>query len=116
MEQMTVDDFVKTKVLPEFQPIVAIIRELMKECAPEAKEIISYGIPAYKGNRILAVISPTKKDITFAFSHGAEFEDRYGLLQGVGKVSKHVKMKKLADVNIEALRYYIQQALEFDAR
>ena len=115
MEKMTVDDFVRTKVLPEFQPIVAVIRELMKECAPDAKEVISYGIPAYKAKRILAVISPTKKDITFAFSRGAEFEDKYGLLRGVGKVSKHVKIKKLAEVNKDALRYYIQQALEFDA-
>ena len=116
MEKMTVDDFVETKVLPEFQPIVAIIRELMKECAPNAKEVISYGIPAYKAKRILVVISPTKKDITFAFSRGAEFEDQYDLLQGVGKVSKHVKIKNLADANKEALRYYIKQALEFDAK
>ena len=116
MDKMSVDEFVEAKVLPEFHPVVAMIRELMKECAPNAKEVISYGIPAYRVKRIIAVISPTKKDITFAFSHGAEFEDPYGLLQGVGKVSKHVKMKKLADVNIEALRYYIQQALEFDAR
>ena len=116
MNQMTVDDFVKTRVLPEFQPIVAMIRELMKDCAPNAKEIISYGIPAYKAKRILAVISPTKKDITFAFSRGAEFEDKYHLLQGVGKVSKHVKIKQLADANKDALRYYIQQALEFDAK
>lgn len=93
-----------------------MIRELMKECAPNAKEIISYGIPAYRVRRILAVISPTKKDITFAFSRGAEFEDKYNLLQGVGKVSKHVKIKNLADANHEALRYYIKQALEFDAK
>jgi hypothetical protein len=116
MEKMTVDDFVKTKVLPELQPIVAMIRELMKEYAPDAQEIISYGIPAYKAKRILAVISPTKKDITFAFSRGAEFEDRYGLLQGVGKVSKHVKIDNLAQVDKEALRYYIQQALELDGK
>ncbi|WXG45977.1 MAG: DUF1801 domain-containing protein [Candidatus Atabeyarchaeum deiterrae] len=63
--------------------------------------------------RILAVISPTKKDIIFAFSRGAEFEDKYGLLQGVGKVSKHVKIKDLKDVNKDALRYFIKQALEF---
>jgi len=113
---MTVDEFVQTKVLPEFQPVVAMIRAVMKECAPNAKEIISYGIPAYKANRILAVISPTKKDITLAFSRGAEFEDRYGLLQGVGKISKHVKIKKLADANKDALCYYIQQALELDAK
>ena len=115
-EEMTVDDFVQTKVLPEFRPVVAMIRELMKECAPNAKEIISYGIPAYRVKRIIAVISPTKKDITFAFSRGAEFEDKYGLLRGVGKASKHVKIKKLAEANQDALRYYIQQALELDAK
>ena len=114
--KITVDDFVKTKVLPEFQPIVAMIRELMKECAPNAKEVISYGILAYRAKRILAVISPTKKDITFAFTRGADFEDKYGLLRGVGKVSKHVKIKNLADANKDALRYYIKQALEFDAK
>ena len=116
MENMTVDDFVKMKVLPELQPIVAMIRELMKDCAPNAQEVISYGIPVYKAKRILAVISPTKKDITFSFSRGAEFEDKYDLLQGVGKVSKHVKIKNLANANKDALRYYIQQALEFDAK
>ena len=116
MPEITVDDFVETKVLPEFHPVVAKIRALMKECAPGAQEIVSYGIPAYKAKRILAVISPTQKDITFAFSRGAEFEDKYGLLQGVGKVSKHVKLKNLAAVNEEALRYYIGQALEFDEK
>jgi hypothetical protein len=93
-----------------------MIRELIRECAPEAKEIISYGIPAYRVKRIIAVISPTKIDITFAFSRGADFEDRYGLLQGVGKVSKHVKIKRLTDANQDALRDYIRQALEFDAK
>lgn len=113
---MDVDEFVKTRVLPELQPVVAMLRELMREMAPDAAEEMRYGIPAYKGRRILVVISPTKKDITFAFSRGAEFEDRYGLLQGKGNVSKHVKIKNLQTVNKEALRSYIRQALEFDAK
>lgn len=46
---MTVDEFVKTRVLPEFQPIAAMLRELMREMAPDAHEEIRYGIPAYKG-------------------------------------------------------------------
>jgi hypothetical protein len=114
--RLAVDEFVQTRVLPEFHPVVAAIRKLMKDCAPDAQEIISYGIPAYRGRLILAVISPTKKDITLAFSHGAEFEDKYGLLRGVGKVSKHIKLRKLSDVNPEILRYYVQQAMELDAR
>ncbi len=114
--KMTVDEFVNKKVLPELRPVVEMIRGLMKECAPEVQEMISYGIPAYKGKRILAVISPTKKDITFAFSRGVEFDDKYGLLRGVGKVSRHVKIRNLTSANQEALRYYIGQALEFDAK
>ena len=113
---MTVDEFVQTRVLPELQPVVALIRELMREYAPNVKELISYGIPAYRAKRIIAVISPTKKDITFAFSRGTQFEDKYGLLRGVGKVSRHVKIKKLDTANKDALRYYIKQALELDEK
>jgi hypothetical protein len=116
MERMTVDEFVQSRVLPEFRPVVAMIRELMRECAPQAQELVSYGIPAYKAKRIIAVISPTRKDITFAFTHGIEFEDPYGLLKGVGKVGRHVKIKSVANANKEALRSYIRQALERDAR
>jgi hypothetical protein len=111
---ITVDEFVKTRVLPEFQPVVAMLRTLIRETAPDAKEGIIYGIPAYSGRRTLAVISPTRKDITFSFSRGAEFEDTYGLLKGKGKNSKHIKIKNLQDIDKNALRYYIGQALEFD--
>ena len=88
----------------------------MREVAPNAKEVISYGILAWRGNLILAVVSPTKKDITFSFSKGAKFEDKYGLLKGVGKVSKLVKIKNLKEVNKTALKYYIKQALKLDAK
>jgi hypothetical protein len=88
----------------------------MKECAPEVEELISYGLPAYKKNRILAVISPTKKDITFSFSRGVQFDDKYHLLKGVGKSSRHVKIKNITAANKEALRYYIKQALKFDEK
>ncbi len=112
---MTVDEFVQARVLPEYRDIVAALRALMKECAPDAEEGISYGIPAYRGRRMLAVISPTKKGITFAFSRGAEFEDRYGLLEGVGKVSKNVRIRRVEEIDQAAMRYYIGQALELDA-
>jgi len=55
-----------------------------------------------------------RRAITFAFSRGAQFEDKYGLLEGDGKVSKNVRMKNLEDVNHKALRYYIRQALALD--
>lgn len=116
MKINTIDDFLKYRVLPEHKPIVAMLRALMCQCAPEAREEISYGILMWKQRRGLAVVSPTKKDITFAFSQGAKFEDKFELLQGVGKVSKHVKIKNVKDTPKAALTYYIKQALQFDAR
>jgi hypothetical protein len=91
---MTVNEFVKTKVLPEFQPVVAMVRELMREMAPDATEAIRYGIPSYKGRKIFAVISPTKKDITLSFSHGGEFGDKFDLLRGKGKTRQNQKPSK----------------------
>lgn len=112
---ITVDEFVKTKVLPKYQPIVEELRTLIRQTAPDVKEVMSYGIPNYRGKRGIAVISPAKTHITLAFSRGAEFEDKYGLLEGVGKVSKNVRFRDVKDINKEALRYYIKQALKFDA-
>jgi hypothetical protein len=112
--EITVDEFVNTKVLPEFRPVVEMLRRLMRENAPNAREFMSYGIPNYQGNRGLAVISPTKHNITLAFSKGAQFEDEYGLLQGVGHVSKHLKLAAVDQVPEEALVYYINQALRLD--
>jgi uncharacterized protein YdhG (YjbR/CyaY superfamily) len=114
MKIKTVGEFVKLKVLPEHRAIVALIRKMMREVAPRAREVISYGILGWRGSKILAVLSPTKKGITFAFSRGADFEDKYKLLHGVGKVSKNVKIADVKDVNKAALRYYVKQALKFD--
>jgi hypothetical protein len=116
MKITTIDAFLNDRVLPEHKPVVALLRTLMRECAPGAREEISYGILMWKRKRALAVVSPTKKDITFAFSRGAEFEDKFDLLQGVGKVSKHVKIKNLKDAPKAALKYYIRQALLLDAK
>jgi hypothetical protein len=113
---MTVDEFVESNVLPEFRPVVAAIRGLMKECAPEAREEMSYRLPMYIKESTLAWISPSKRGITFSFRRGAYFDDKYGLLGGVGKHAKNVRMKNLSEINKPALRYYIKQALKFDNR
>ncbi len=111
---ITVDDFVVERVLPEFQPVVHELRRLVKSYLPDVQEIIWRGIPAYRTQHVFAVISPTKKDITFAFTNGARFEDKFGLLRGVGNVSKHLKFKTLAQIDSNVLNYYIAQALHFD--
>ena len=45
-DAMDVDELVQTKVRPEYRGIVEEIRRIMRETAPQIKEVISYGIPA----------------------------------------------------------------------
>ena len=114
MKIATVDDFVKHKVAPEHRADREPAARVDEKHAPAAKEGISYGILAWKMKRMVAVVNATKHHIKFAFSGGAHFEDKYGLLEGVGKVSKHVKLTSLADINATALRYYIKQAVAYE--
>ncbi len=43
----TVDEYI-AKQTNSVQPVLTKIRNLIKECAPEANEMISYGMPGYK--------------------------------------------------------------------
>jgi hypothetical protein len=111
----TVDEFIAQKVPPEFHNVVALVRLLMAECAPDATEKISYGMLMWAGEWPLAWVSPTKKDITFGFRAGAYFDDPYGLLKGTGKHARHVKLKAVEAADQAALRHYIQQAVANEA-
>jgi hypothetical protein len=110
-----VDAFIEARVRPEYRDVVAMLRATMRKQAPRSEEILTYGILGFKVNRIFAVISPTKKGITLAFSRGAQFEDKYGLLEGVGKVSKNIRLSEANGIAKPVLHYYIKQALRFDA-
>ncbi|MED7925766.1 DUF1801 domain-containing protein [Nonomuraea sp. LP-02] len=114
MSSAEVDEFVRTKLPPQHQSIVRVLRELMAEGAPDASEVISRGSPAWKGRAILAIISHSKTHITFAFARGAEFDDDHGLLEGVGKTTRHVKLKSAQALDRHALREYIRQAVVLD--
>ncbi len=116
MATKTVDEFVQERVAPELQPIVARLRELMRELAPKSTELISYDMPVFCGRYILAYITSAQKHITFSFTLGVNFEDKYGLLRGAAKNSRYLRLKKVEDINKTALRYYVKQALAQDRK
>ncbi|MFC0506477.1 DUF1801 domain-containing protein [Micromonospora costi] len=94
--------------------IVAALRDLMRTCAPDAREVISRGSLAWQGDRILAIVSLSKTHVTFAFARGAEFTDDHGLLDGIGKATRHVKIKKADSLPRAALGDYVRQAVLLD--
>ncbi len=112
---LSVDAFVETRVLPQYRPVVQMLRDLMCQLAPDVEECIFRGIPAFKRKCVLAVVSPTKTGITFSLAKGASMEDKYGLLEGPSATTKTIKIKSAEAANKDALKYYIKQAIALDS-
>lgn len=116
-----IEQFIVAKIKPEFIPIFSNFRTLIAKEFPELQEEMRggtdhyYGIPVYRLNRIIISVSPTKKGITFSFTEGKQFEDKYGLLEGVGKKTLNLRISSLNDYSPEILEYYIRQGIEIDS-
>ena len=117
----SIELFIESMVLPAYQPIVDKFRELIRKEFPDLQEEMRggtekyYGVPVYRHNRIIITMSPTKKGITFSFTDGKKFEDKYSLLEGEGNKSLNLRLSKAKDYKDEILRYYIKQAIAFDS-
>ncbi len=59
-----IDEYIQ-QFSSEIQEILITIREVIKEAAPEAKEKISYQMPAFELNGILVYFAAQKKHIGF---------------------------------------------------
>ena len=111
---MTVDEYIKGKVQPAHLDMLEQLRSLMRATAPDANEVISYGVIMWRAKHGLWVINPTKNGLTLSFSQGASFDDPYHLLTGAGKVAKTIWIQQASDINEEAFKYYMTQALKRD--
>ncbi|MEA2645006.1 MAG: hypothetical protein QOE92_89 [Chloroflexota bacterium] len=109
-----VDDFIAANFQPEHLETVAMLRGLVRECAPDSREEVSYKMPVFKRKAIFAWLLPSKRGVTLGFVHGTAFDDPHGLLRGTGKEGRHIKVKDPAAVDPDVLRHYLRQALEHD--
>jgi len=113
--------FMESKVLPAYLPIVDKFRRHIKNKFPNLKEEMRggtekyYGVPVYRHNHIIITLSPTKKGITFSFTDGKKFEDKFSLLEGEGNKTLNLRVSKSDDYKDEILSYYIKQAIAFDS-
>lgn len=64
IETKTVDEYIGLFEAP-VQALLTQMRSIIREAAPDAKEEISYGMPAYRQKAVLVYFSATKKHIGF---------------------------------------------------
>ena len=108
-------DFEKT--LESFSDDIKILarktRQLIYSILPNVVEVVwvqqkntGYGTGPKKNTEHFCWIMPASKHITLGFNYGAELPDPHQLLEGTGKLFRHVKIKsqeQLSDKHLISL-------------
>lgn len=114
------DEF--TQILANFDPAVQALAhaacDLIFDILPQAVEvpwikqqIIGYGTGPKKNTEHFAYIAPLKNRVNLGFMYGAELPDPTNLLEGTGKLLRHVRLNSLDDISNPALRQLLDIAI-----
>ena len=111
---MNLDEFLSA--YPEdISQIATTLRDRILEIFPDAVETMdskNLGFGFGKGYKNLVfVIAPYRSHITLGIARGAELEDDLGLLEGSGKIHRHVKIRSIQEVENPDLNQLMTSAL-----
>jgi hypothetical protein len=68
--------------------------EVMRDCGDDVRELLHDGHPtACVGDGAFAYVNAFKAHVNVGFFRGAELADPHGLLEGTGKLMRHVKIR-----------------------
>lgn len=100
---------------PRNQTVIRALRAFVKRTCPELVESVKWGNGCWLNGKVPAAYVYADADhVQFGFIRGAELDDPKGLLQGSGAYVRHVKVRKLADIDPKAFGALLRQAAVFD--
>ena len=94
----------RTVVLEELAPCHEYIFEM------RSKVVLLYGATEHVIKDGICYIAPFSKHVNLGCHRGTDLNDRGGMLEGTGKAMRHVKLKKLSELDRPELRAYLRQA------
>ena len=94
---------------PEKFEIMQSLRELVFKTYPQVTERIMYGGIMFTLEEDFGGLFPSKKHVSFEFSRGFSLEDPQGLLEGKGKIRRHLKFKSLGDLTTKNPLKFVEQ-------
>jgi len=114
---MTIEEFLKSYT-PKVQEVSLELRKIALELLPETEEILyegwknfTYGTGKSRTDKDLIIyIAPFKDSVNLGFYRGTNLPDKKKLLKGTGKLLRHIKLKTMADYEIEDIKQLITEA------
>jgi|SRR6266404_5047145 len=122
LSMRTIDDYgtfedAVAKASDHARELAYQLRKLIVTVMPDVVEVpwpkmrlASYGVGPKKKSEHFCYISAQKDDVNLGFYYGAELPDPEDLLQGTGKVLRHVKIREVKAIRSRALRKLLELA------
>jgi hypothetical protein len=111
-----VDAYIRAKT-PTLQPVAVGLRALIKKAAPELTEgVNSWGLPMFDSHGPFGYFMIGKSHVTFGLYEGTSLDDPEKLLEGTGKNLRHVKLRRVEDLNRPGLRKLVNSAVRLNRR
>ncbi len=102
---------------PRVRDLAARTRALIRDVMPDVVEVpwtrqrvVGYGVGPKKMSEHFCHITFHKNHVNLGFNYGTELPDPEGLLQGSGKLLRHVKITTPEDLSNPALRQLVEAA------
>lgn len=95
---------------PPVVPIVNKLRQVVRDAAPEARELLDPNGPAYDANGLFARIEASDREVLVTFLRGAQLEAPEGTLAGDGD-SRAISVASLDDLKENVLQALVRQAV-----
>jgi hypothetical protein len=92
--------------------ICARLRAMLADGFPQLTEDFKWSRPIYaSGGTGICYLQSNKADVNFGFNEGARLNDPQSRLHGSGKAMRHVKIKRLDDIDEDYFSTLVEQAI-----
>jgi hypothetical protein len=109
-----VNDFLADiqSTFPDRFKTITVIQTLFLDEDNKLSDDIKYGGIAFSlENKLIGGIYVYRDHLSIEFSDGASFSDPSKLLEGKGKMRRHLKIREYADISTKDAQFFIKQAV-----
>jgi hypothetical protein len=100
----------------DIQVIAKELRKIILNASSQLTEEYKWSMPNYSYNGLVCYLQASKKHVNLGFHRGNELEeqDKNRLLQGSGKSMRHIRVKKIEDIQPNVFVSFIKAAISLN--
>ncbi|MDC8757210.1 DUF1801 domain-containing protein [Janthinobacterium fluminis] len=95
---------------PALYDVVQAVRATVREVAADATEGVMYGGIMFAADKHFCGVFAYKEHVSLEFGKGCDLDDPLRLLEGSGKLRRHLKLRSAAELQEKRVRDYVTQA------